>query len=282
MTEPGERPAPASTSSSRSDRVPRLLGIGLIAVAVYVAVAAGGGALVDALGAADADPASELALTHLIPLPLAVAGGLVFARVSGWWADVWSDPPLSRSTPRRLWWWLVPVVVAVQIAALVGEVHWPLLSVAYVAVGVLAYLLVGLGEELFFRGILLESVRAHHGETVVLLTTALGFGLAHSVGSLMGGVPISTIAFQVGVTSMEGVLFYAALRVTGTLWAPITLHGLGDLARWLAVPGSHGDAPPLATGTQVAMTVLAAAILLSVLCEDRRRRKPRIPAAAGA
>ncbi|MEN0021632.1 MAG: type II CAAX endopeptidase family protein [Microbacterium sp.] len=281
MTRPGERPA-LPTSISADDRVRRRLWIGLLAVIVYIAFAAGGGALIDALGAADADPVAELALTHLIPLPIAIAiaAGLVFARLSGWWTDVWTDAPIARATPRRLWWWLVPLAIVAQLVALVSDVHWSRLSAAYVAVGLLAYLLVGLGEELYFRGILLESVRARHGETVTLLVTALAFGVAHSFGSLMGGVPVGTIAFQVAVTTMDGVLFYAALRVTGTLWVPIVLHGLGDYARWLAAPGDDGSVSPLAVGSQIAMTVLAVMILFSVIREDRRTRKPRVPAAA--
>ncbi len=105
---------------------------------------------------------------------------------------------------------------------------------------------------------------------MTLLVTALSFGLAHSLGSSLNGVPISTIAFQVVVTAMDGVLFYAALRVTGTLWAPIMLHGLGDYGRWLAA----GDGQDHATGTdaavQVVLIALATATLVSVLREDRR------------
>lgn len=257
------------------DRIPRRLWIGLVAAAIYVAFAAGGGALIDAIGADDADPVVELALTHLLPLPIAIALGLVFLRWAGWWRDVWSDPRVSRSAPRRLWWWLVPVVIALQPLALVIGAEWSRITVAYAAVGALVYLAVGLGEELYFRGILLESVRARHGETVTLLVTALAFGLAHSVGSLLAGVPVAMIAFQVAVTTMDGVLFYAALRVTGTLWVPIVLHGLSDYARWLAAPGDDGSVSPLAASAQIAMTVLAIAIVFSVIREDHRARRDR-------
>lgn len=255
------------------DRIPRRLWIGLVAAAVYVAFAAGGGALIDALGAADADPVVELALTHLLPLPIAIALGLAFVRWAGWWKDVWTDPPVRRSTPRRLWWWLVPAAIALQPLALVLDVHWSRLTVAFVLVGAIVYLIVGLGEEFFFRGILLESVRARHGETVTLLVTALAFGFAHSFGSLLSGVPLATIAFQVAVTTMDGVLLYAALRVTGTLWVPIVLHALSDYARWLVAPGDDGSVSPLAAASQIAMSVLALAVVISVILEDRRSRR---------
>lgn len=221
-------------SMASTDRVPRRVWIGLVAFAIYVVIAVAGGLVFDAILDADADPVLELAPTHLIPLPLAIAGGLAFARLSGWWHDIWTDRRVSLDRPRRWWMPAIPVAIVIQIVALVVQAPWATISVPYVVVGLLCYLLVGLGEELFTRGILLESVRAHHGETVALLVTALAFGVAHSLGSALNGIPVSTIAFQVAVTAMDGVQFYAALRATGTLWVPILLHGLGDYGRWLA------------------------------------------------
>ncbi|WP_109211800.1 MULTISPECIES: type II CAAX endopeptidase family protein [Microbacterium] len=264
-----------TVAATVDDRVPRVVWVGLVAFAFYVIVAAGGGLLIDALGAGEADPVTELALTHLIPLPIAIAAGLVFARLSGWWHDIWTDAPLRRSTPRRWWMWLIPVLLVVQIVALFAEAPWAQLSVSYILIGLVCYLLVGLGEELFTRGILLESVRAHHGETVTLLATALAFGAANSVGSGISGVPVGTIAFQIAVTAMDGVLFYAALRVTGTLWAPILLHGLGDYGRWL-IAGDGADHTSGADAiTQTGLTLLSAAVLISVILEDRRNRRRR-------
>nr|WP_242061412.1 CPBP family intramembrane glutamic endopeptidase [Microbacterium ureisolvens] len=171
--------------------------------------------------------------------------------------------------------WLIPVLLVVQIVALFAEAPWAQLSVSYILIGLVCYLLVGLGEELFTRGILLESVRAHHGETVTLLATALAFGAANSVGSGISGVPVGTIAFQIAVTAMDGVLFYAALRVTGTLWAPILLHGLGDYGRWL-IAGDGADHTSGADAiTQTGLTLLSAAVLISVILEDRRNRRRR-------
>ncbi len=256
------------------DRVPRVLWVGLVAVIVYVLLAAGGGLLVDAALGADPDPVVELAASHLIPLPIAIGAGLLFAWRSGWWHDIWTDPPIHRTKPRRWWMLLVPLAIAAQIVALLIATPWTQLSAAYILVGLICYLLVGLGEELFLRGILLESVRAHHGETVTLLVTAITFGLAHTFGSALAGVPVGIIAFQAGVTAMEGVLFYAALRATGTLWVPIMVHGLGDWGRWLTA--GNDDSTAAAAGvTQTIMTALSVAVLISVILEDRRTRKAR-------
>lgn len=256
-----------------TDRVPRLIWVGLVAALFYVVVAAGGGLLLDALLGPDPDAVVELALTHLVPLPLAIGAGLLFAWRSGWWHDIWTDPPVRAAPPRRRWMFLVPAALVVQIVLLFVEAPWASLTVPFVLVGLVCYLLVGVGEELFFRGILLESVRAHHGETVTLLVTALAFGAAHSFGSALNGIPPEVIAFQVSVTAMDGVILYAVLRVTGTLWVPILLHGFGDFGRWLA----SGDGLDHATGAdgavQFVLVALSIAVLISVILEDRRARR---------
>lgn len=252
--------------------MPRVLWIGLVAGAVYVLIAAGGGLLLDALMGPRPDPVVELAVSHLVPLPVGIAAGLAFARWSGWWPDVWRLPSSTRSRPRRWWLILVPAGLCAQIAALFIQAPWASLSAAFVLVGLACYLLVGFGEELFFRGLLRASVRSHHGETVTLLVTSLAFGLAHSFGSALSGVPLGAIAFQVGVTAMDGALLYAVLRVTGTLWAPIALHGLGDFGRWVAA----GDGADHTTGfdgpIQIVLIALAVALFVSVVREDRRAR----------
>ncbi|MDT0143218.1 type II CAAX endopeptidase family protein [Microbacterium sp. PRC9] len=265
---------PTGQETPTRDRIPRVLWVGLVAAIAYVLIAAGGGLLVDAALGADPDPVIELAASHLIPLPIAIGAGLLFAWRSGWWHDIWTDPPIHHTKPRRWWMLLVPLAIAAQIVVLLIATPWAQLSAAYIFVGLLCYLLVGLGEELFFRGILLESVRAHHGETVTLLVTAIAFGVAHAFGSSLAGVPLGTIAFQVGVTAMEGVLFYAALRAAGTLWVPIVLHGLGDWGRWLTAENDDSTATPAGV-TQIIMTVLSVAVLISVILEDRRARKAR-------
>lgn len=270
----------SSSTAVGTDRAPRTVWLGLALAAFYVVVAGGGGLLVDALLDDDPDRIAENALTHLPILPIAIAAGLVFAWRSGWWRDVWSPTPVRAYRPRRLWMFAVPIAIVAQIVLLVLQAPLATLTAPYVLVGLASYLLVGLGEELFFRGLLLQAVRAHHGETATLLVTALAFGLAHSFGSALHGIPVAVIAFQVAVTAVDGVLFYAVLRVTGSLWAPILLHGLGDYGRWL----SNGDGQDhVGSGdatVQVVLTGLAVAVLVSVIREDlRTRRMSRTPLA---
>lgn len=263
-------PTPAR---SVGDRVRRSVWVGLALAVFYVIVAAGGGLIVDAVLGDEPDPVLENALAHLLPLPIAIAVGLVFVWRSGWWRDVWSPTPIRANRPRRLWMFAVPIAVVVQIVLLVVQAPLATLTAPYVLVGLVSYLLVGLGEELFFRGILLQSVQARHGETVTLLITALSFGLAHSIGSAVHGIPAGAIAFQVAVTAVDGVVFYAILRVTGTLWAPIVLHGLGDYGRWLSAGDGQDHTSAGDAAVQILLSVLAAAVLVSAIRADLRTRR---------
>lgn len=62
---------------------------------------------------------------------------------------------------------------------------------------------VGIGEELFFRGILLTALRAHHSEFLALIVSSVLFGIAHVVGYLVAGLPLGLILFQVAFLSMN-------------------------------------------------------------------------------
>jgi Predicted protease of the Abi (CAAX) family len=245
----------------------------MVAVGFYVAIAAGLAAVLDAALGPAPDPVVELALTHVVPLPLAIAAGLVFARRAGWWAEVWTEPNVLHGPMRRRWMLLVPVAIAAQIVLLLISTPWPTLSGSSIGVGLLCYLLVGLGEELYFRGILLVAARGHHGETVTLLVTAFTFGFAHTLGAALHGLPAGAIAFEVAVTAMLGVVLYAARRATGTLWVPILLHALGDYARWLSSGDGQDHIGGADASVQVVLGVLATAVLVSTIREDRRMRK---------
>jgi membrane protease YdiL (CAAX protease family) len=88
-------------------------------------------------------------------------------------------------------------------------------------------LAVGLEEELWTRGLILESLR-WRGTTVAVVLSAVWFGALHSL-NLLSGQPASATLAQVGFATAFG-LGVGAVRVrVGTLWLPIALHALYDL-----------------------------------------------------
>jgi membrane protease YdiL (CAAX protease family) len=93
--------------------------------------------------------------------------------------------------------------------------------------------LVPVGEELVFRGlllgILLDQLRrrfgAGTGESLAIVFSALAFGAAHASNVLFGVTP-SFVAVQVAAATALGLIF-AHLRVrTGSSLAPVLLHAL--------------------------------------------------------
>ncbi|WP_395244090.1 CPBP family intramembrane glutamic endopeptidase [Agromyces sp. MMS24-K17] len=277
----------APDAATTHDRVRRTFWVGLVAVGFYVLVAAGLGNLLGPLAPEGATWA-EFALSHFIPLAIAIGAGLWFARWSGWWADVWTQPAAVATPPRRWWLLAVPVLLLVNPVVTLAGTPWgdrPAWWVLLVAVGCLG---IGVGEELFYRGILRVSLRARHGELVTLLVTSLLFGLSHTVGSMIAGVEPGGIAFQVAVTSMNGALYYAAFKATGSLWVPIALHALDDCSLYLqstapiVVAAGHADTDPspVTIVVQVVLAALSVAVVVSAALEDRRARRARKASAA--
>lgn len=223
------------TDTRRRDSVLTALG----AVAVYLLLAAGLGNLLGGLLSEDQEMAA-FALGHLIPLPIAIALLLLYVRWAGTSAEVWRERPTPTLTPHRWWLVTIPVLATATSVIALGDVAWAERSLGLIAVVALGTLLVGVGEELAIRGILLTAVRARHGEFVTLLVTALVFALAHIPGSIISGLPMAFIALQVGGLAIAGATYYWIRRVTGRLWVGILVHAFTD---WVLYLGAASTVP---------------------------------------
>ncbi|MFB2580519.1 lysostaphin resistance A-like protein [Herbiconiux sp. P15] len=260
--------------------------IGLVAAVVYVAVAGGLATLLDAWLQPE-EGLAEFAVTHFpVLIPLIVVG-VVFVRRSGWGRDVWRTPAAFGTQPRRWWMLAIPVLVIAQAVTVLVLAPWGERTVALVVVVALGTAMVGIGEELYFRGILRTSLRAHHGETLTLLVTSLLFGVGHSVASLALGLQPAFIAFQVGVTALDGVVLYGVLRATGRLWIAIALHALTDFSLYISAgdladrSGSNVSTSPVNVALESALWVLALVLLVSCIRQDiRTHRENRAPTTA--
>ncbi|GIT82109.1 hypothetical protein LLS1_37780 [Leifsonia sp. LS1] len=261
-------------------RVPQRFWIGLVAVIVYVALAGGVGNLLDQWFPTTNDVA-ELALSHfpvLIPL---IAVGLIFVWRAGWRNDVWRTPASFETQPRRWWMLAFPILLLAQSVILLVGTPWGRWSVGALLVILVVNIMVGVGEELYFRGILRASLRSHHGETLTLVVTSLLFGAAHALGSVLAGLPIGFVAFQVSVAAAAGAVLYGVFRATGRLWVAMALHALSDFA--LRV--SSGDLSsrsaddlspsPVTITTQAILWMLTLVLLISCIRQDARTRRAK-------
>ncbi|QHF24404.1 CPBP family intramembrane metalloprotease [Rathayibacter sp. VKM Ac-2804] len=263
--------------------VPRVIAVGVAAAVLYVLIAAGVGTLLDPL--AGGDETLDFVIGTWLPVGVLIALGVLFLRRAGWLHEAWTAP--SPFTERRRWWLLaIPVVLVVQTVLLLLAVPWAERELPMVLVFLVGCLLIGAGEELYFRGLFRVAVLGHHGELAALLITSIAFGLAHTAGYLLNGVPLPATALAVAFLAMDGAIFYGALRATGTLWVPIVLHGLGDFARFLQQGGDDQSATPGLGGDTTTALVeyvligLSIAMVVSVARSDRRERRARKARAA--
>jgi len=83
--------------------------------------------------------------------------------------------------------------------------------------------MVGLSEELLFRGILFGALRQKHRLITAIVISSLIFGLIHIV-NLGAGQSGSATAYQIFNAALLGAVFCAILLQTNSLWPPIALH----------------------------------------------------------
>ena len=117
------------------------------------------------------------------------------------------------------------------------------------------FLIVAIGEEVMFRGVLFRWIDEKFGFAAALIASALVFGLVHISN------PGATWWSSVAIAIEAGLLLGAAYKYSGTLWLPIGIHWAwnfsqgnifgfevsgGDAGATLLIP--YVDGPELLTG----------------------------------
>jgi uncharacterized protein len=218
---------------------------------------------------AEADLLSSVGSVFVqVTFGLVVGGVVLFAMAHylGWTRELFGRQPIYRSR----WMWLGPVVALVPVTLRVLGIDWGRNTLPVVAAVLLSGLLVGVVEELMYRGFAVRMVRSGgHGERAVAALAALAFALSHSV-NLLSGQALATVAFTVFYTFGFGVLMYLTLRVTGFLVWVMLVHGLTDPTTILASGGidkvaSGGSSSGLLTAAGLVTIPLALVGIVSLL-----------------
>lgn len=117
------------------------------------------------------------------------------------------------------------------------------------------FLLVGIGEEIMFRGVLFRWIDEKFGFAAALIVSALVFGFVHIAN------PGATWWSSIAIAVEAGLMLGAAYKYSGTLWLPIGIHWAwnfsqgnifgfevsgGDAGATLIIP--YVDGPELLTG----------------------------------
>ncbi|MGY1752974.1 CPBP family intramembrane glutamic endopeptidase [Blastococcus sp. SYSU D01042] len=179
-----------------------------------------------------ADPVSTFfGLT--LPIGIGAVALLLFTWRVGLLRRVFGPQPVRG----RGWMWIGPVLVAGAVAGHLGATDWDRWSGAEVASLALLGLCVGVAEELATRGLAVTMLRdAGHSERFVVVVSSVLFAAMHTV-NLLAGMELRTVAATLVYTFCFGVCMYLAMRVTGTIWAAIVLHGLTDPTTILSTGG---------------------------------------------
>jgi len=109
-----------------------------------------------------------------------------------------------------------------------------------------------------------------HSEIAVALVSGATFAVLHSINLFTGQSFVAT-ALQLLYTFFFGICMYLALRVTGTIIAPILLHASTDPSIFLQ--GSYPADSPLAAlgGLGNIVVVVVGVVLLIVFIITQRR-----------
>ncbi|MEW1696703.1 lysostaphin resistance A-like protein [Streptomyces sp. NPDC093249] len=237
----------------------------LVVVIVYLVIIQGVGMLigVDRSGSDSQFPDTEVIVrSGLIPIGLSVVFGAAVVTWLGWWGEV-----VRHRAPVRRWVRFVPI--SMLVVAVLG-VNYPNLAaqpLSLVLSLIAMTLLVGIGEELIFRGLGVQVFRrAGLSEGKVALWSSLLFGAVHLSNAFGEGAQAIVQALAV---STSGYFFYLCFRVGGTLLLPMLVHGLWDFGLISHLAGTDPKAFPT-----LVLPILLQVVLIVLLVVRRRSIEP--------
>ena len=151
----------------------------------------------------------------------------VLALYGGWWK--WTEKREAADLPMHrlagdtalgfgvgiLFFILVTGCIALLGGYRVGSVNWDWNALVR---SLFMFLVVGVGEEVLFRGIVFRMIDDRWGTAVGLIASALIFGFVHISNNN------ATVWSSLAIAVEAGLLLGAAYKWSGTLWFPIGIH----------------------------------------------------------
>ena len=163
----------------------------------------------------------------LMPILCVLSSAAVLAVYALWWK--WTegcrptDLPMRRLAPDTsigfgigiLFFILVTGVIALLGGYRIDSVEW---NVRVLVKALSTFLVVAVGEEVLFRGIVFRMIDDRWGTAVALIASALIFGFVHITNQN------ATVWSSVAIAVEAGLLLGAAYKWSGSLWVPIGIH----------------------------------------------------------
>lgn len=209
------------------------------------------------------DPNSVQGILVFVAFPVLVGCLLLagFLWSVGWWSEIFGRQPIGG----REWMWIAVVAVLLFNALRFAAIDYGAIGGGVVASWLLAGLCIGFAEEVLTRGLVVNLLRkAGYREVAVATISAGVFAGLHSVNLLSGQALLPTL-LQLLYTFAFGICMYLAMRVTGTIVAPILLHATTDPSIFLlAVRPSPGPLADLAGFGNIAVIIVGLALLACI------------------
>ncbi len=126
--------------------------------------------------------------------------------------------------------WLIPFLLVVLTLKQFVKINKRAFQFGMQNIVIIGSLLVGISEELMFRGILVYYFHIAGWSTIeIMVSTSLMFGLLHGI-NYINGQDRNTTLMQIFSSTITGFAMFASLAVSQTLLLPIMLHTLFDLS----------------------------------------------------
>jgi membrane protease YdiL (CAAX protease family) len=197
--------------------------------------------------------------TIALPILLACIVLVVFLASVGWLRTIFSPQPIRG----RGWMWIAVAAVLVFNILHLFSIDYGAAGFEIVATWMLTGLFVGFAEEVLTRGIVVDLMRrAGHREMAVALVSAGLFAAMHLGNLFTSTQGLPATLFQVGYTFCFGILMYLAMRVTGTLVAPILLHASTDPTIFLSTGYPSGGPLDAIGGAGNVVVILVGLVLV--------------------
>lgn len=156
----------------------------------------------------------------------------------------------------------------------------PLLPLPRILTFMLNMILVGVAEELVFRGIIAQTLLERYGTAragvwKACLVSGVLFGAAH-LSNLLGSAPFGVLMQCVFAASL-GVMLAAIYFRTGNLWVTVFLHSAMDIAAML-IGGLYGttSVAESVSGYDASRLLSVAVYLIPTLFLLRKKKLPEV------
>ena len=221
-------------------------------------------------GQAGGEISLDALVSQRVVIGLVVAPAFLIAMMA--WLR-WDRLGVAPPTPARalILLWLPLLYIAAILTSVAVSGFPPPATIAFVFVNTL---LVGISEELMFRGILFRGALSRMTIWKAIWLSCILFGLIHALNVFLTG-DLTAALLQAVAAFMSGVLFIALRIRTGSLYPLIIIHALWDFSLFVGLPASAATAaaPTLSPIAMAAPVLLVLPLFLYALFLMRHVRR---------